>query len=493
MKHRFIIIGMVIYISGLIPLFGQNETDVVRYIFTDFSGTARVASMAGAFGALGGDLSTPIINPAGSGIYRKNDFEITPGMAFYNSDVDVLDQNFKSNKGSFIFSNFGFVYSGAAKSVKPNYFNISFGYFRIKDFKFNSLTNYNNYGSSMLFDFTSQAEGVPVDELPVESPFYSNLAWQTYLIDEDTTESPSYLTQPRYEDYFPGIYQVYEVSENGSLGEFYFNASMAIQQKIYLGLTIGINIGNFDRKTNYTENTIDDSLLLDYHSFTYEQNTEISSINLKLGIIYKPEDWLRLGFAYHVPYRFHVTDIWTTVLRSQFKDGDFFSESSPEGTIEYAIRNPGKIVFSAALVSGFKGLLSIDVEWINYGKAEIYSSDFNFNVENEIISDVLRNAINFKVGGEMWFGKYNVRAGYAFRQNAYKSITSDIPNHFNTFALGAGILTDKNLYVNLSGSYKNGYRQQSAYSPSLAPIEQVNQSIVEILVTLGYRFLITSP
>ena len=488
MKRKFIILGTIICIGGFIPAFGQNETDVVRYISTDFSGTARVASMAGAFGSLGGDLSTPLINPAGSGIFRKSEVEITPGMAFYNTDVDVLDQNFKSNEGRFIFSNLGFNYSGAPRSVKPNYFNFALGYFRIKDFKFNSLTNYNNHGSSMLFDFTSQGEGVPVDDLPVESPFYSNLAWQTYLIDEDSTGSTSYLTQPRYEEYFPGVYQTYEVIESGSLGEIYLNGSMAIQQKIYLGLTIGFPIGSFDQKTTYKENTIDDSLLLDYHTFIYEQNTSIGGANIKLGVIYKPEDWLRFGLAYHIPYKLHITDNWKTTLRSQFKDGDFFAEESPDGDIEYAVRNPGKLILSAALISGFKGMLSIDVEWINYSKAEIISDQFNFNPENEIISESLRNAVNFKIGGEMWFGRYSVRAGYAYRQNAYKSTSPDIPNYFNTFAMGAGVLTDMNLYVNLSGNYKNGYRRQSAYSPSLAPIEQVNQSIVEILVSVGYRF-----
>lgn len=488
MKRRFIIISMIIFINDLLPLFGQNETDVVRYIATDFSGTARVASMAGAFGALGGDLSTPLINPAGSGVYRKSDLEITLGSVFYNSEVSVLDQNFDSKEGKFIFSNLGYVYSGAEKSMKPNYFNFAFGYFKIKDFKFDSRTDFSNYGSSMLFDFTLQSQGIPVDDLPAESPFYSNLAWQTYLIDEDTTESPSYLTQPRYEEHFPGIYQKYEVTENGSLGEIYFNAAMAIQQKVYLGLTFGFTLGNYDQKTVYRENTLDDSLLLDYHTFTYEQNTSIGGVNVKLGIIYKPEDWLRLGLAYHVPNKLQITDNWTTILRSQFKDGDFFSEQSPDGTIDYAIRNPGKLVFSAALISGFKGLLNIDVEWINYSKAEIVSSDFNFNPENQVISEDLRNAINFKVGGEIWFGRYSLRAGYAYRQNAYKSITPDIPEYFNTFALGIGLLTDNNLYVNLSGSYKTGYRKQAAYNPNIAPIEQVNRSIIEILISVGYRF-----
>jgi len=340
----------------------------------------------------------------------------------------------------------------------------------------------------MLSDFTAQAQGIPNEELWNQVPFSSNLAWYTLLIDTVGPDNTTYLTQPRYEYYFSGVNQKYEVVENGSMGEMYFNTAVAIQQKVYIGVTLGFTFGNFDQKTTFVEETTNDSLLLDNHTFTYEQSTTISGINVKLGLIYKPEDWLRLGLAYHIPNQLQLKDEWFTTLHSQFKDGVAYSEKSPDGTIEYAIKKPGKLIFSAAVISGFNGMISLDVEWINYGNSEIISNEFNFNSENQFISQVLRNAYNIRIGGEMWFGKFNIRAGYAYRQNAYKSLIEDIPDFFNTFALGAGILTKDQFYFNISGSYKTGYRLQSAYSPTIAPIEQVDVSLIEILVSAGYRF-----
>lgn len=488
MKRFYNLLVIIILSGGLNQVFAQNEIDVVRYVATDFSGTARVASMAGAFGSLGGDLSTPLINPAGSGIFSKSEVEITPGAAFYNTNLNVENQDFSDGSGRFVFSNLGYVYSGASKSIKPTYFNFSMGFFRIKDFNFESSSNIINDKSSMLSDFTTQAEGISVEDLPVQVPFSSYLAYYTLLIDEDTTETPSYLTQPRYEENFSGVSQKYDVVENGSMGEMYFNGAVALQEKVYIGLSLGFTFGNFSQKTAFVETTINDSLLLDNFTYVYEQNSSISGINLKLGLIYKPEDWLRLGLAYHIPNQLQLTDEWFTSLHSQFKDGDAKFEKSPDGKIEYAIKNPGKLIVSAAVISGFNGLISFDAEWINYSKSEIVSGEFNFNSENQFISQVLRNAFNFKIGGEIWFGKFNFRGGYAYHQNAYKSLNEKIPDFFNTFALGAGILTKKQFYLNLSGSYKTGNRLQAAYSPAIAPIEQVDTSMLELLVSAGYRF-----
>ena len=48
----------------------QEAFDVLQMSQNDLRGTSRFQSMAGAFGALGGDLSTMTQNPAGIGVYR---------------------------------------------------------------------------------------------------------------------------------------------------------------------------------------------------------------------------------------------------------------------------------------------------------------------------------------------------------------------------------------------------------------------------------------
>ena len=47
----------------------QEIPDAVRYAQDNLNGTARFRAMGGAFGALGGDLSSINVNPAGSAIF----------------------------------------------------------------------------------------------------------------------------------------------------------------------------------------------------------------------------------------------------------------------------------------------------------------------------------------------------------------------------------------------------------------------------------------
>ena len=46
-------------------ILAQDITDAVRYSMDEIQGTARFKAMSGAFGALGGDMSSVNINPAG--------------------------------------------------------------------------------------------------------------------------------------------------------------------------------------------------------------------------------------------------------------------------------------------------------------------------------------------------------------------------------------------------------------------------------------------
>ena len=69
------ILGVLLVVVGLTH--AQTIDDVLRYSLEDIKGTARFHSMAGAFGALGGDLSALNVNPAGSSVFSEDQFSIT--------------------------------------------------------------------------------------------------------------------------------------------------------------------------------------------------------------------------------------------------------------------------------------------------------------------------------------------------------------------------------------------------------------------------------
>lgn len=59
------IFTMVIATALSASLFAQSDVDALRYSMIDFGGTARSLGSGNAYGALGGDMSTFSMNPAG--------------------------------------------------------------------------------------------------------------------------------------------------------------------------------------------------------------------------------------------------------------------------------------------------------------------------------------------------------------------------------------------------------------------------------------------
>jgi len=62
LKHVFIITLISLF---SLPLIAQTDVDALNYSRWTGSATARSLGVGGAFGALGGDLSTININPGG--------------------------------------------------------------------------------------------------------------------------------------------------------------------------------------------------------------------------------------------------------------------------------------------------------------------------------------------------------------------------------------------------------------------------------------------
>ena len=66
-------------VLGTGAAFSQGITDAYKYTQNggDLQGTARSMAMAGAFGALGGDISALNHNPAGLSVYRSSEVVMT--------------------------------------------------------------------------------------------------------------------------------------------------------------------------------------------------------------------------------------------------------------------------------------------------------------------------------------------------------------------------------------------------------------------------------
>ncbi|MGA1772464.1 MAG: transporter, partial [Flavobacteriaceae bacterium] len=72
-KSAFIIFALLC--SALLQ--AQTATDAFRYSQKQLSGSARYTAMAGAFGALGGDFSAVVDNPAGAAVFINSEIGLS--------------------------------------------------------------------------------------------------------------------------------------------------------------------------------------------------------------------------------------------------------------------------------------------------------------------------------------------------------------------------------------------------------------------------------
>ena len=86
MRKRLLIIASVL---GLAFTAGaQSALEAYQLSQPGLYGTARFMGMGGAFGALGGDMTTLSFNPAGIGVYRSSEIGATVNLEFQNSSMD---------------------------------------------------------------------------------------------------------------------------------------------------------------------------------------------------------------------------------------------------------------------------------------------------------------------------------------------------------------------------------------------------------------------
>ena len=67
----------VIALLSLMVAFAQGADDACLFSQTFYQGTAKAIGMGNAMGAVGGDMTSICINPAGMGVYRSNEFTTT--------------------------------------------------------------------------------------------------------------------------------------------------------------------------------------------------------------------------------------------------------------------------------------------------------------------------------------------------------------------------------------------------------------------------------
>ncbi len=423
--------------------FAQYADDALRFSQVYYQGTARSMAIGGAIGAIGADFSSASVNPAGMGLFRSGEFSISPEVASRNISSVYNGSLSTGSRAVFNLSNLGYV------MVKPlgtgngwKFFQFGMGMNRLNNFNSRNFMAGENVENSKLDVYAELADGDPVEKL---DDFELYPAWECYLINPD--DQNYYYTPVPY----GGVLQQQVINTRGSINEWLFSFSGNYNDKLFLGATIGLPYIRYYRETVYSEFDVADTIpYFDNWSTSENLTTTGWGINLKLGAIAKPTDWLRIGAAFHTPtYYWSMSDRWFTNTSSylQLYENDSTDEliwanttyGSPIGDFDYHLSTPFKAIGSIGLFVGAHGFISADYEYANYSTAKFSARSFGYADVNSNIKSDFQATHNYRVGTEWRFSNFSFRGGYALYSSPYANSLND--GKLQSFSGGIGYRT----------------------------------------------------
>ncbi|MBQ3635179.1 MAG: hypothetical protein II951_06120 [Bacteroidales bacterium] len=429
----------------------QGVADALRFNRNDLVGTARQQAMGGAFGALGADLSTVTINPAGLGVYRATEMGLTLGVNAINNESRYYDSKANEDRVRVPFSQIGFAfnnslmreettglvgstfyvgynrianYAGNEKYVDPFSHNSLLDYFCTEEQRKASMTGGLAYDAWMMNDTTF------VNEVGDEIPISYNV-WENYL-------GNGKLDVTFRQDGADGSGLVMvnkKVNTRGSKGDISFAYAANISNKVFVGGSLSIIALGYEETMLHQEVFDGYTVVANAPtSYTYRSYLDQNGagVNFKLGVIVKPVNALRLGFALHSPTFLSLNEKYYAELNNP---------NHPTGRVErtvdfeseYRYRSPSRIIASIAGVIGHYGLISVDYERQNEAKSKFkaddddltdYQEDAAMDGINEVMKNYILQASNtLRVGAEVSvFQPMYLRLGYRMKTSP---ITSD--------------------------------------------------------------------
>ena len=498
----------------------QDAFDVLQMSQTELRGTSRFQSMAGAFGALGGDLSTLTQNPAGIGVYRNSDLGITLSLDF-NSTKAGVD---KLNETKFNVNNVGYVGAIRLDSESVPNLNFGFSYNRLQSFNRHYIGGVGNIPTSMsnfIADEFVNVPGYTEADLYWEddyNPYFDGYApWAAVTTYDMKTNNGGYVGIINANgDYMQGLYgngttgnAYYEVDERGHADEYNIGFGGNIANKVYFGLDFGILDLDYRSFQAYEEELTDayvmaddidllespivnDNTFADWGLYNY-LHTEGTGVNFKLGLIWKPVQSLRIGAAFHTPTYYDMRDTYYVSASlnayefdNQLYRADKGSNDGYDYSSTYTIKTPWRFMGSVAGVIGTNGIISLDYEYVANETMRIGDD------RNNDYPDVTDNVKNYfkpshiiRIGGEYRLNpNWSLRAGYSYKTTQVEKGVDDYDYNIATVGTNPAYQYD-NTVQNITCGV--GYRYKSFYT-DLAYVHKMRESVYNAFSPINDNF-----
>lgn len=419
----------------------QETYENTKLIDNDLNGTARYVGMGGAMEALGADISVINSNPAGIGLFRRSSGSVSFGLVSQDGA-----SSFKyGNKTNASFDQAGFVYS--MREGRRTFCNFGFNYHKSKNFDYilNAASGLNGASQHKLSYMKALANENNLDKTSsgwrgkfAYTSQLDNLYYNTLMM--TSSDGFFYNDASRYE---------FGRAETGYIGEYDFNTSVNVNDRVYLGITIGIH------DVHYTGHSLYNEALVNLNNQTVgditvndERRITGTGYNASFGIIFRPVDAspFRIGLSVTTPTWYDLkTSNYTYLINNTKADGggklqgDYPNYTTGE-SYEFKLFTPWKFGVSLGHTVGNYLALGASYEYADYSRldtrvndgydvdywGDVYEHSSSDEPMNRHTRETLKAVSTLKIGAEAKvMPNLAVRAGYnyvspMFKKEGYK-------------------------------------------------------------------------
>lgn len=468
-------------------------------------GSARSIALGGVESALGASVQSTVVNPAGIGLYRRSDYSITTAVNSGNIKSSgnnlVLAPISNDNVMKFSATSLGVVLNNEVEDgiVKSSSFAVTYN--KLADYDYSMeyegrvssggrrVSFFENFGNPRQGDLWGTDVYDPLNGSLVTNDV-SALVYYGFVI------RPLDIMDPNQTDYIVDHPRetsvIYEsVESSGSKNSWDFAYGLNLDDKLFLGLSIGLGVITQRLERRYEEVVAPypgDGLI------GFEMRQTITNrgygLNLKLGAIYRLNDQVRLSYSFHSATNYQMTEEYSASIQTLFDSLGtitYFASAQTTGiNTEYEYREPWKMnIGGAFFFLDKKGFLSTELEYQSFSLSNLSGGTVNWSEENKAISQRYKGVFNYKLGGEYRKGKGRYRVGIAVFGNPDKD------QKFNRYmlSLGAGVKW-RQFYIDFGTAYENHqfefspYELQNGRQPKLS--NKLNR--MHFSLTLGFTF-----
>lgn len=494
----------------------QLPEDALRASNTFSAGTAREQAIGGAMGSIGGDLSANFVNPAGLGFYKTGDLILSPGYSFGHTNTSYLSSYSKNpSVSNFLLGTTGAVYgrgdetSTLAVSLAVN-----------QSANFNGHISYqgnNNYSSAAeSYGEEYIASGLSLNDA-LHDPgisYATRMAIYTHLIDTSSGPQGPVIVQPRNVlDAGGSLGQNTNINTSGGVTEYAIGVAGSTKEKWYIGVSVGIPVISFQQTTQYTETDLSGNKNNNFDSYTYTEyySSKGVGVNGRIGLIFRPNLNLRIGWTITTPTFYNITDKLTATMETNTEgyagkrmvSSDTLDQIALSGnSFQYDLQTAWKMLISGSYIfpgqvrSGSMGFITADIEYIaNKDASFSFPLDANgnqpdntyFEPLNNTVKSYYNNTFNFRLGGEYKIDELAFRIGGSYSTDPYSS--SQLSASRMTVGGGVGfrkkgIIIDLTYVESISNDVNFPYRladKDNVYST----VKQYNGNII---LSFGIKF-----